>query len=112
MVYDPIHDELFVGVRKHGAWCNGKPIRVSTVKDLRSAFLATGCPHRVGQFMKSVGLTFGRFAGTRRDVAAWADHAAGRRSVWATSVSIQYTPPSQNSSCTRLQPQNTAAHPP
>ena len=74
VVYDPIHAELFVGVRKHGAWCNGKPIRVSTVKDLRSAFLATGCPHRVGQFMKSVGLTFGRFAGLSMGVR---DRGAG-----------------------------------
>jgi myo-inositol-1(or 4)-monophosphatase len=61
VVYDPIHEELFVGVRKHGAWCNGKPIRVSGVKDLRSAFVATGCPHRVGRYVKSVALTFGRF---------------------------------------------------
>jgi myo-inositol-1(or 4)-monophosphatase len=62
VVYDPIHEEMFVGVRKHGAWRNGRPIRVSGAKELRSAFLATGCPHRVGQFMTSVGLTFGRFA--------------------------------------------------
>jgi myo-inositol-1(or 4)-monophosphatase len=62
VVYDPIHEEMFVGVRKHGAWCNGRSIRVSAAKDLRSAFLATGCPHRVGRFIKSVGLTFGRFA--------------------------------------------------
>jgi myo-inositol-1(or 4)-monophosphatase len=61
VVYDPIHDEMFVGVRRHGAWCNGQPIRVSSVRDLRSAFLATGCPHRVGKFAESVGLTFGRF---------------------------------------------------
>ncbi|HEX7550099.1 MAG TPA: inositol monophosphatase family protein [Candidatus Methylomirabilis sp.] len=62
VVYDPIHEELFVGVRKHGAWCNGKSIRVSGVKDLRSAFVATGCPHRVGKFAESIALTFGRFA--------------------------------------------------
>ena len=62
VVFDPIHDEMFVGVRRHRAWCNGRRIRVSVARDLRSAFLATGCPHRVGQFMWSVGLTFGRFA--------------------------------------------------
>jgi myo-inositol-1(or 4)-monophosphatase len=62
VVYDPIHEELFVGVRQHGAWCNGKPIRVSGVKDLRSALVATGCPHRVGKFVESIALTFGRFA--------------------------------------------------
>jgi myo-inositol-1(or 4)-monophosphatase len=62
VVYDPIHEELFTGVREHGAWLNGRPIRVSTVSDLRSAFVATGCPHRVGRYVRSVALTFGRFA--------------------------------------------------
>jgi myo-inositol-1(or 4)-monophosphatase len=62
VVYDPIHDEMFVGVRRHGAWLNGAPIRVSRVADLRSAFVATGCPHRVGRYLQSVALTFGRFA--------------------------------------------------
>ncbi len=62
VVHDPVHEEMFVGVRGHGAWRNGQPIRVSRAKDLRSAFLATGCPHRAGRFMKSVGVTFGRFA--------------------------------------------------
>jgi myo-inositol-1(or 4)-monophosphatase len=62
VVCDPLHEELFVGVRGHGAWCNGAPIRVSRVADLRSAFVATGCPHRVGRYIESVALTFGRFA--------------------------------------------------
>ena len=62
VVYDPIHDELFVGARGSGAWLNGRPIRVSRVADLRSAFVATGCPHRVGRYVQSVALTFGRFA--------------------------------------------------
>jgi myo-inositol-1(or 4)-monophosphatase len=61
VVHDPIHGEMFVGVRGHGAWCNGRPIRVSKAPDLRSAFVATGCPHRVGTYVQSVALTFGRF---------------------------------------------------
>jgi myo-inositol-1(or 4)-monophosphatase len=61
VVYDPNSEELFVGVRGHGAWCNGKPIGVSHVADLRSAMVATGCPHRVGRYIESVALTFGRF---------------------------------------------------
>jgi myo-inositol-1(or 4)-monophosphatase len=62
VVYDPMQEELFVGVRGQGAWCNGEPIRVSPVADLRSAFVATGCPHRVGRYIASIALTFGRFA--------------------------------------------------
>ena len=62
VVYDPLQEELFVGVRGHGAWCNGLAIRVSRVANLRSAFVATGCPHRVGRYIESIALTFGRFA--------------------------------------------------
>jgi myo-inositol-1(or 4)-monophosphatase len=63
VVYDPMHEELFLGVRGQGAWLNGRPIRVSQVAELRSAFLATGCPNRVGKFVDSVARSFGRFAG-------------------------------------------------
>jgi len=62
VVYDPIQEELFTGVRGQGAWLNGRPIRVSTVDDLGLAFVATGCPHRVGRYVQSIALTFGRFA--------------------------------------------------
>ena len=62
VVYDPIHDELFTGVRGCGAWLNGRPIRPSQVADLSSAFVATGCPHRVRRYVRSIALTFGRFA--------------------------------------------------
>jgi myo-inositol-1(or 4)-monophosphatase len=62
VVHDPIHAETFVGVRGRGAWCNGRPIRVSEVARLERAFLATGLPHRVRQFVRSVSRTFARFA--------------------------------------------------
>ncbi|MFI5340392.1 MAG: inositol monophosphatase family protein, partial [Candidatus Methylomirabilales bacterium] len=62
VVLDPMHDELFVAVRGCGAWYNGRPIRVSEVKDLEQAFLGTGLPHRVRRFAGSVGRTFTRFA--------------------------------------------------
>jgi myo-inositol-1(or 4)-monophosphatase len=62
VVHDPMHDELFVSVRGCGAWCNGRPIRVSGVNALQAAFLGTGCPHRVQRFAGSVGRTFTRFA--------------------------------------------------
>ena len=62
VVLDPIHDELFVAVRGCGAWCNGRPIRVSKVSELKAAFLGTGLPHRVRRFAGSVGRTFTRFS--------------------------------------------------
>jgi myo-inositol-1(or 4)-monophosphatase len=62
VVVDPIYEEIFVGVRGHGAWLNGRSIRVSEVAGLEAAFLATGLPHRVRRFGGSVARTFGRFA--------------------------------------------------
>jgi myo-inositol-1(or 4)-monophosphatase len=62
VVYDPVQEELFTGVRGQGAWLNGRPIRASRVTDLGLAFIATGCPHRVGRYVRSIALTFGRFA--------------------------------------------------
>ena len=62
VVFDPIHDELFLGVRGHGAWCNGRPIQVSRKTTLASAFIGTGCPHRIRRFAKPVARTFERMA--------------------------------------------------
>jgi myo-inositol-1(or 4)-monophosphatase len=62
VVLDPIHDELFAAVRGCGAWCNGRPIRVSEVSRIEAAFLGTGLPHWVRRFAGSVGRTFTRFA--------------------------------------------------
>jgi len=62
VVHDPVHDELFVAVRGCGAWCNGRPIRVSEVCRLTEAFLGTGMPHRVRLLARSVIKSFGRFS--------------------------------------------------
>jgi myo-inositol-1(or 4)-monophosphatase len=62
VVFDPIQDELFVGARGAGAWCNGRRIHVSEVSDLAGAFLGTGLPNRVRRFAGPVARTFGRFA--------------------------------------------------
>jgi myo-inositol-1(or 4)-monophosphatase len=62
VVHDPIHDELFVAVRGCGAWCNGRPIRISEASDIAEAFLGTGLPNRVRRFAGPVARTFGRFA--------------------------------------------------
>ncbi len=42
VVYDPMHQELFTAVKGKGAYLNKKKIRVSKVKKLSKAFLATG----------------------------------------------------------------------
>jgi len=46
VIYDPTRDELFSAVRGHGAYLNGKAIRVSHAPHLAEALLATGFPSR------------------------------------------------------------------
>ncbi|PZN06956.1 inositol monophosphatase [Thermaerobacter sp. FW80] len=41
-VFNPMQDELFVAVRRHGATLNGRPLRVSTEEVLAESLLATG----------------------------------------------------------------------
>jgi myo-inositol-1(or 4)-monophosphatase len=45
LVYDPLRDECFKAVKDEGATLNGRPIRVSDVKELDKALLATGFPY-------------------------------------------------------------------
>src|SRR5262249_9637390 len=45
VVYAPYVDELFVALAGSCATLNGKPIRVSGVRELRQAMLATGFPY-------------------------------------------------------------------
>lgn len=42
VVYDPNRDECFTAVRGHGAFCNGRPIRVSSRTNLDKAILSLG----------------------------------------------------------------------
>ncbi len=46
VIYDPMRDELFTGERGRGALLNGKPLHVSTTKELAEALVATGFPSR------------------------------------------------------------------
>jgi myo-inositol-1(or 4)-monophosphatase len=46
VIYDFNRDELFEGIPGEGAWCNGKPIRVSNIRERSRAVLATGFPTR------------------------------------------------------------------
>jgi myo-inositol-1(or 4)-monophosphatase len=45
VVYDPVQDECFSGVRGEGAWANGVPLHVSDTQELGRALLATGFPY-------------------------------------------------------------------
>ena len=42
VVYDSTRDELFTAVRGGGAWCNGRPLRVTSETVLKNAMLVTG----------------------------------------------------------------------
>ncbi|PWI58975.1 inositol monophosphatase family protein [Sulfoacidibacillus thermotolerans] len=44
VIYDPMRDEMFSAIRGQGAYCNGRPMRVSTEADLSSSVLASGFP--------------------------------------------------------------------
>jgi len=62
-VYDPNRRELFTAERGGGAFLNGAPVRVSTVRQLLDALLVTGFPYDVhGRVDEIVGL-FGAFVG-------------------------------------------------
>ncbi len=47
VVYQPITQELFWAERGKGAFLNGKPLKVSSQKNLDKAYLATGFPYNV-----------------------------------------------------------------
>ncbi|MCK4237460.1 MAG: inositol monophosphatase, partial [Candidatus Krumholzibacteria bacterium] len=47
LVYDPLRQELFEAVRGEGAFCNDRPIYVSSVESLDNSLLGTGFPFRV-----------------------------------------------------------------
>jgi myo-inositol-1(or 4)-monophosphatase len=46
VVFDPLREELFTGVKNEGAFLNGKPLRVSPVIMMNESLLSTGFPFR------------------------------------------------------------------
>ncbi len=73
VVYDPMRDELFVGVDGGGATLNGQPIHVSETKELIASLVASGFPYDLTMRTESNALwqAFnGRVQGVRRDGAA------------------------------------------
>jgi myo-inositol-1(or 4)-monophosphatase len=49
VVYDPMHDELFVAEKGRGAFLNQEPIQVSQVEKLEKSLLVTGFPPTIWQ---------------------------------------------------------------
>jgi myo-inositol-1(or 4)-monophosphatase len=85
IVYDPLLDELFAATRGQGATRNGRPIRVSGVRELGKALLATGFAYDVHRSIDDNIAHFASFVkrarGLRRDGSAALDLcyvAAGR----------------------------------
>lgn len=46
-IYEPMHDELFIAERGHGAWCNGVRMQVSAVAELPAASIEVGWSARL-----------------------------------------------------------------
>lgn len=46
VIYDPLRDELFSAERGKGARMNGRPLRVSRIRELAESLVATGFPSR------------------------------------------------------------------
>jgi myo-inositol-1(or 4)-monophosphatase len=47
VVYNPIHDECFIGERGKGAWLNGNKLQVSDTDELVHSLLVTGFPYDI-----------------------------------------------------------------
>ncbi len=79
-VFDPVRDELFTGRRGCGAFCNGAPLRVSSVPSLDTSLLATGFPYDIRTDARTNLENFCAFAvrtqGIRRSGSAALDFCA------------------------------------
>ncbi|OGL42033.1 MAG: inositol monophosphatase [Candidatus Schekmanbacteria bacterium RIFCSPHIGHO2_02_FULL_38_11] len=62
VVYDPIADELFTGIKNSGAFLNNKRIFVSKIKSLSDSLLATGFPYDIEKNPKNNLNHFSRFS--------------------------------------------------
>ncbi|MBN1761340.1 MAG: inositol monophosphatase [Chitinispirillaceae bacterium] len=51
VVFNPMYDECFTAVAGGGAWCNGEPIRVSTVSTCSRSVIGTGIYYERGPIM-------------------------------------------------------------
>lgn len=51
VIYDPLREELFTGIKNKGSFLNGKPIKVSKTQNLKYSLITTGFPFRHKQFI-------------------------------------------------------------
>jgi myo-inositol-1(or 4)-monophosphatase len=79
LVYDPLRDVVFTAERGGGAFRNGRPIRVSSARDLEGTLLATGFPFRAkshaDRYFETLKEVFRRASGVRRAGSAALDLA-------------------------------------
>ncbi|KQS33626.1 inositol monophosphatase family protein [Dyadobacter sp. Leaf189] len=85
VIHEPNLNEMFYAWQGGGAWCNDKPIKVSTVPSLQDSLIATGFPYykfeKQKRYMHILELLMQRTHGIRRMGAAAVDLAyvaAGR----------------------------------
>lgn len=94
VVYEPVHDEMFVAEKGAGAFLNNRRLRVSGRRDLADSLIATGIPfkgHGNGpEFIAQLEAIMGQVSGIRRLGSAALDLAyvaAGRfDGFWETSL--------------------------
>ncbi len=67
-IYDPTRRELFTAERGHGAWLNGRPLRVSSADVLIDSLLVTGFPYSVQEDAGELVGLFAEFLKTSRAV--------------------------------------------
>ncbi len=95
VVYDVPGDELFTATRDGGAFCNGVPIRVSTIIDPPRALIGTGFPFKdpadIAPYQAEMSRVMAQVSGVRRPGAASVDLASvacGRfDAFWETKLS-------------------------
>jgi myo-inositol-1(or 4)-monophosphatase len=68
VLYEPMRDELFAALAGQGATCNGRPMRVSGITDIRNATVELGWSMRrpIKQYVKLVDQLTSTGAGFRR----------------------------------------------
>ncbi|GAU08462.1 inositol monophosphatase family protein [Desulfoplanes formicivorans] len=77
----PVMGELFHAIKGQGAFCNGKPIRVSQTEELSASVIATGFPYDIDQEIDPV-------LQSLRHVLV---NAQGVRRAGAAAVDLAYT---------------------
>ena len=79
VIFDPLRNEIFSAEKGKGAFLNGKPIRVSTIKDMGFSLIATGFPFRqknvIDDYLKLFKNIFYRVSDIRRAGSAALDLA-------------------------------------